>query len=223
MPFLWTERWQLACAEPKICKVVSHHSNSLTNWLRIKSNITYCIFSRSSFLVNHAIWSADEWSRFSSYGPLNRTKESNEVSLEAKQVTCILAILRMRNLLASTVKFFYEETCGEIRIFAIKAAILTRLSTWFAVPLQFQENGLVYTFLTTNGGNKHFLSAAKRENDSRKSGVRKDSCVYKINMRSKSCFTRGCILLFCVVSSAEKLEVVRNQCSCIFRCQKLCW
>ena len=100
----------------------------------------------------------------------------------------------MRNLLASTVKFFYKETCGEIRILAIKAAIFTRLSTRLAVPLQFEENGLVYTFLTTNGSNKRFLNAAKRENDARKSGVRKDSCVYEVKKRSKTCSTQGCIL-----------------------------
>ena len=38
------------------------------------------------------------------------------------------AILRMRNLPASTVKFFYKEIDGEIRIFVIKTAILTKLS-----------------------------------------------------------------------------------------------
>ena len=127
----------------------------------------------------------------------------------------------MRNLLASTVKFFYEETCGEVQIFAIKAAILTRLSPWFAVPLQFQENVLVYTFLTTNGGNKHFLHPVKKENFARKSGVRKDSCVSKINNRSKGCFTRGFLLLFCVVSAREGSEVVQNPCSCVFRSEML--
>jgi hypothetical protein len=44
-----------------------------------------------------------------------------------------LAILRMRNLPASTVKFFYKEIDGEIRIFVVKTAILTKLSGWFAV------------------------------------------------------------------------------------------
>ena len=77
---------------------------------------------------------------------------------------------------------------------AIKAAIFRRLSTQLAVPLQFKENGLVYTFLTTNGGNKRFLNAAKRENDARKSGVRKDSCVYEVKKRLITCSTRGCIL-----------------------------
>ena len=38
------------------------------------------------------------------------------------------AILRMRNFPASTVKFFYKEIDGEIRIFVIKRAILTKLS-----------------------------------------------------------------------------------------------
>jgi hypothetical protein len=39
-----------------------------------------------------------------------------------------LAILRMRNFPASTVKFFYKEIDGESRIFVIKTAILTKLS-----------------------------------------------------------------------------------------------
>jgi hypothetical protein len=39
----------------------------------------------------------------------------------------------MRNLPASTVKFFYKEIDGEIRIFVIKTAILTKLSRWFTV------------------------------------------------------------------------------------------
>ena len=38
------------------------------------------------------------------------------------------AILRMRNFPASTVKFLYKEIDGEIRIFVIKTAILTKLS-----------------------------------------------------------------------------------------------
>ena len=102
----------------------------------------------------------------------------------------------MRNLLASTVKFFMRKgkTCGKIRILVIKAAIFTRLSTRLTVPLQFQENGLVYTCLTTNGGNKRFLNAAKRENDAGKSGVRNDYGVYEVKKRSKTCFTPGCIL-----------------------------
>ena len=91
-------------------------------------------------------------------------------------------------------EIFYKETCWEIQILAIKAAIFTRRSTRLAVPLQFEENGLVYTFLTTNGSNKRFLNPAKRENDARKSGVRKDSCVYEVKKRSKTCSTRGCIL-----------------------------
>ncbi len=42
--------------------------------------------------------------------------------------TGTLGILRMRNILASTVIFFYKEIGGEIRIFVIKPAILTGLS-----------------------------------------------------------------------------------------------
>jgi hypothetical protein len=56
-----------------------------------------------------------------------------ESSLKPKQVTRTIGDTAHAYLPASTVTFFYKEIDGEIRIFVIKTAILTKLSRWFAV------------------------------------------------------------------------------------------
>ena len=59
---------------------------------------------------------------------LSKSKDIKRVHSSQNKSHARSAILRMRNLPASTVKFFYKEIDGEIRNFVIKTAILTKLS-----------------------------------------------------------------------------------------------
>ena len=58
----------------------------------------------------------------------SKSKDIKRVHSSQNKSHARSAILRMRNLPASTVKFFYKEIDWEIRIFVIKTAILTKLS-----------------------------------------------------------------------------------------------
>ena len=60
--------------------------------------------------------------------PGSKSKDIKRVHSSQNKSHARSAILRMRNLPASTVKFFYKEIDWEIRIFVIKTAILTKLS-----------------------------------------------------------------------------------------------
>jgi hypothetical protein len=65
---------------------------------------------------------------YESYTTESKSKDIKRVHLSQNKSHARSAILRMRNLPASTVKFFYKEIDEEIRIFVIKTAILTKLS-----------------------------------------------------------------------------------------------
>ena len=121
-----------------------------------------------------------------------------------------LAILGMRNILASTVEIFITKTIGKSG-FCHKNSNFNETIEAFCCFVLISRKWISLDIFNNKWDNKYQLNAAKRENHTRRSGVRKEPSLCRQSQKQIKKLSHTDSLLQCFVSTEKRnSKVVQN-------------